>query len=466
MTSFFGRLRVILFTPLGRRVFLPDRLLRPAPWLWSVALVALVSALLPSTLSLSALSLSALLLVLSFQIALAVRRRGAHRLRPLFSWALLLLSLLPLALLLTYIGILTEPYFFSSKRLNRTARGQNHLAYRPPRGIRTDPVLIGCLLGLFLWGISYRSIRTTPVSSLDRYSPNNWDIGHWENVEVLGDEHSDAAAEFYLDRASSAIRITFTTPVLDYYLERLIQFDEGVYWWFPERPPPFYGEKPFRPHSWGGVLRYVPRDLYFVDPLGSAPQYHPRGGYHPLWIQRQAALLLAKEPSPPFRGGFRRPLWLHRPDLPVLSRTSNLQRQQKTLALLESSEFYRESVEKILGRFRSRETAMNPMQRYLYHPDSKGDRDHRHMRIRQHLDEQDELDRLADAARDADDENKEYLHGRIWDEWDDELEEFFDDLAEDINAVPLLERRPAPYSAFECRPFVPYGPTPPQSDGT
>jgi hypothetical protein len=328
-------------------------------------------------------------------------------------------------------------------------------------------VLVGCLIGFFLWGHAYRSIRTFPASVLDRYIASNWDIGHWENVEVLGDEHSDAAAEFYLDRASAAIRITFTTPVLDYYLERLIHFDEGVYWWFPDRPPPFYGEKPFRAHNWGGVPRYAPRDLYFVDPMGPAPQYHPKGGYHPLWVQRQVALLLAKEPPAAFRAGGRRPPWLFPVETRPFVRTGPAQKQQKILHLLESDDYYREGVEAMIKFFRTRETSMNAMQRYLYHPDSKGDRDHRHMRIRQHIEEQDELDRLADAARDADDENKDYLNATSWYAWDDEFEEFLDDLDGDINTIPLLERRPLPYSAYDPRPFVPYGPTPPpSSDGT
>jgi len=453
----FRRLRFLVFTASGRQ-YLPEQLLRPGHWLWAIALGGLALALVPSTSPLG-LGLSLLLFYLVFRLSLTVAWRGGQRLRPLIFPTLLLLSLLPLALVLIYIGIFTEPYFFSKKRLKRTLRGTNHVTFRPPRGIRTDPVLVAFLIGTLILLASSKLVRTTPASRNDKYVSENWDIGRWENVEVLGDDHNDAAAEFYLDRASSAIRITFTTPVLDYYLERLIQFDEGVHWWFPDRPPLFYSEKPFRASCWGGLPRYAPRDLYFVDPTGPAPQYHPRGGYHPLWVNRQAALMLGKQPLPEIRLGSRRPLWLLSDPAAPLSRfvpSSARQRQQRLLARIEQDEEFRERIEKILGRFRSRETSMNAMQHYLYHPDAQGERDHRHMRIREHLDEQDELDRMADAYVAADEENQEYLYGCSFDDWEDELEEFDEELEEDLNAIPVLVRKPQPYSLYELRAFVPY----------
>jgi hypothetical protein len=461
MLGYFRRLRWLFFSPAGHQ-FLPGWLLRPGHWLWGFSLVALALTLFSSPLTIRGALLSLVLLLLAVQLARVVARRGPGRLRRLLLYpALLLLALLPLALLLSYIGILTEPYFFNSRRLNRTLRGQNHLAYRPPRGIRTDPVPFGLLLGALVLILSSKQVRSTPLPRQEKYSEENWDRGHWENVEVLGDEHSDAAAEFYLDRASAAIRITFTTPVLDYYLERLIQFDEGVHWWFADRPPLFYGQKPFRAHCWGGVPRYAPRDLYFIDPSGPPPQYHPKGGYHPLWVARQASLMLAKEPPAELRLGFSRPLWL--PPGPVRPPTfrplAASQRQQRLLQRLEDDS-YRERIEKILGRFRSRETTLTAMQHYLYHPDAQGERDHRHMRIRQHLDEQDELDRLADAAQVENDLQQLLFYQQSCDAWEEELFEFEKEIREDFNAIPLLERTPREYSLWELRPFVPYSTAP------
>lgn len=454
------RLRYLFLTADGRSR-LPRWLFRSERWLWWLSLAALALALRPTPTP-AGVALPLLLFLLVLRLALALRRlssrRALSRLRRLHGWATVLIALLPLALMFTYIGILTEPYFFNSRRLKKTLRGTNHLPFRPPRGIRTDPVPAALLIGTLILVISSKIFRTVPFSALDSYSPDNWDQGHWENVEVLGDEHSDDAAEFYLDRASSAIRITFTTPVLDYYLERLIQYDEGVHWWFPDRPPPFYSEKPFRSSCWGGVPRTAPRDLYFVDPTGPAPQYHPRGGYHPLWVNRQAALMLGKQPLAETRIGFYRPLWLPVGSAPPHVRPAPptaAQRQQRLLARLEH-EWFREGVESILKRFRSRETTMTDLQRYLYHPDAQEERDHRHMRIRQHLDEQDELDRLADAARDAGDEQQEYLFYCRYDDWEDELESFDEEIEEELNAIPILDRKPLPYSAFELRPFVPY----------
>jgi hypothetical protein len=455
-----SRLRTYLrlpFTPWGRRILLV-RFTAPDPWLlppiFLLPLVLVPSSWVPNPLlwvSIPLLLVSAVGLVRLFKLwgpELAERRA------PLMP-VLVALGLLPLGLLFAYMGILTEPYFFHNKRLNRTLRGYNHLAYKNPKGIRTDPVPAAMLLGCLLLAITPRQLRTYPISALDRYSPANWDVGHWENVEVLGDAHNDAGTEFYLDRASAAIRITFTMPVLDYYLERLIQWDEGMHWWFLERPPPFYSQKPFRSHCWGGLLRRAPRDLYFLN-TSRPPQYHPSGGYHPLWIARQTAMLLAKETPPNYRGAPRLAPWTPRGGQPAWTRVTGVQRQQRLRELLETNDDYRERTHELLDFFRSKETSMTAMQRYLYHPDAQGERDHRHMRIREHLEEGDAQDRMVEAAIAHDDAMARELFELDQDEFEEELDEFLDDLPDEPHAYPAEGVDPRPYSLFAPKIFVPY----------
>jgi hypothetical protein len=158
-----------------------------------------------------------------------------------------------------------------------------------------------------------------------------------------------------------------------------------------------------------------------------------------------------------------RPLWLSpRGVVPGPVPVSRLvgptavQRQQRLLSRLEEDEVFREYIEKTIKRFRSRETAMNAMQRYLYHPDAKGERDHRHMRIREALDEGDAQDRMMDAAQEASDENQDHLHFLSLDEFEYEFLDYEEELLYDLYTPPLEGEEPCPYSAFEDKPFVPY----------
>jgi hypothetical protein len=460
MMGFFKRIRIYLrffAMPWGQR-WLLDRLSTLRPWLRPpILLMPLV--LLPSTITPNPLLWVSILLLLMASFGLIdLGRVWGYKLvdrTPLLPF-IMILGVLPLGLLFSYMGILTEPYFYNTKKLNRTLRGYNHISFKVPKGIRTDPVPAGLLLGCLLLGITPRQLRTYPIGILDRYHPENWDIAHWENVEVLGDDHNDAATEFYLDRASAAIKITFTFPVLDYYLERLIQWDEGVYWWFADRPPPFYSQKPFRSNCWGGLLRQAPKDLYFLD-TGRPPQYHQSGGYHPLWIARQASLLLAKETPPNYRGAPRLAPWVLGGGQPAWTRVSGAQRQQRLQELLETNEYYRERTHEMLAYFRSRETVMSAMQRYLYHPDAQEERDHRHMRIREHIEEGEAQDRLVEATIAHDDAMATELWELDFEEFEEDLEEFMEKVLE-TKACSEVEGLAAPrmYSLFDLKIFVPY----------
>lgn len=456
LNRYFNRMRVLLFTPLGWRYLLaqvtnPDNWLRPPIFLLPLVLVP--ACWVPNPLLWVSIPL---LLVSAVGLVRLVNLWGTRLEQrvPLMP-VLLALGLLPLGLLFAYIAILTEPYFFNRKRLNRTLRGYNHLTYKTPRGIRTDPVPAAMLLFCLVLAITPRSLRTYPIAVENRYLRDWWDSAHWANVEVMGDEHNDAATEFYLDQASAAIRITFTTPVLDYYLERLIQWDEGVHWWFLDHPPPFYSQKPYRSSTWGGLCRRPPRDLYFLD-LSRPPQYHPSGGYHPLWIARQAAVLLAKETPPDYRGAPRLALWLPRGGEPAWTRVTGLQRQRRLKELLETSDYYRERIQEMLDYFRSRETRLTAMQRYLYHPDAQEERDHRHMRIRQTLEEYDAQDRLVEAGIAHDDAMARELFDMDRGEFEKELDEFLNELPIRADAYPLGDYQPRPYSLFDLKAFVPY----------